>query len=81
MTSTPEHDRMLLDRPEVCRALFHPRGEWGHGAVTDKDHMIPVAREIAVGARFHMTSPSAVNLLFFHGNGEIAADYDELGPC
>jgi fermentation-respiration switch protein FrsA (DUF1100 family) len=24
--------------------------------------------------------PSAPNLLFFHGNGEIVADYDEMGP-
>jgi len=80
MTLTPEHDYALLDRPEVCRALFHPRGEWGDCAVTEKDHMIPVAREIAVGARFHMASPSAANLLFFHGNGEIVADYDDLGP-
>jgi fermentation-respiration switch protein FrsA (DUF1100 family) len=27
-----------------------------------------------------MQHPNGPNLLFFHGNGEIAADYDDLGP-
>jgi pimeloyl-ACP methyl ester carboxylesterase len=35
---------------------------------------------VAVGARFHLTDKPAPNLLFFHGNGEIVADYDDLGP-
>jgi hypothetical protein len=41
--------------------------------------MIPVEAEIAVGARFHLAGKSASNILFFHGNGEIVADYDEFG--
>jgi hypothetical protein len=41
--------------------------------------MIPVVAEIAVGARFHLAGKSASNILFFHGNGEIVADYDEFG--
>jgi pimeloyl-ACP methyl ester carboxylesterase len=39
-----------------------------------------VAPEIHVGARFHLADAGAATILFFHGNGEIAADYDELGP-
>jgi len=27
-----------------------------------------------------MAEPAGPNLLFFHGNGEIVADYDEIGP-
>jgi len=41
---------------------------------------VPVADGAAVGARFHIGSRGHANLLFFHGNGEIAADYDEIGP-
>jgi len=33
-----------------------------------------------VGGRFHIGERSGPNLLFFHGNGEIVADYDEMGP-
>ena len=74
-------DYSLLDRPEILMYLFHPRPEFGQAAsVSDhKDIMIPVEAEIAVGARFHLTGKSACNILFFHGNGEIVADYDEFG--
>jgi pimeloyl-ACP methyl ester carboxylesterase len=71
----------ILDRPEVLDRLFHPRPEWGgaeRGAGIDLD--IPVTAGHTIGARWHLASPTAANLLFFHGNGEIVADYDELGP-
>jgi len=42
--------------------------------------MIPVQGEIVVGACFHFAGKDAPNILFFHGNGEIVADYDDIGP-
>jgi fermentation-respiration switch protein FrsA (DUF1100 family) len=42
--------------------------------------MIPVAEGVAVGACFHMINSGDPNILFFHGNGEIVADYADLGP-
>ena len=82
-------DYTLLDRPEVLMYLFHPRPEPGgsHFITADDmnrppnvtDVMIPVAQDTAIGARFHAAAKSGGNLLFFHGNGEIVADYDELG--
>ncbi len=80
MSATPEQEATLLDRPEVCRALFHPRGEWGPFFGDDNVHMIPVEGGIAIGARFHPAGTPAINVLFFHGNGEIAADYEDVGP-
>ena len=74
-------DYSILDRPEILMYLFHPRPEFG-GSVSvsaHKDIMIPVEADIAIGARFHPSEQSACNILFFHGNGEIVADYDELG--
>jgi uncharacterized protein len=74
-------DYSRLDRPEILNCLFHPRPEWGQGesASTAADILIPVDEDIHVGARFHLSDISAPNILFFHGNGEIVADYDELG--
>ena len=74
-------DYSLLDRPEILMYLFHPRPEFEKSISLsgDTDIMIPVEPEIAVGARFHLTDKSACNILFFHGNGEIVADYDEFG--
>jgi fermentation-respiration switch protein FrsA (DUF1100 family) len=72
----------VLDRPEVSASIFHPRIELGSGPsnAAVSNHLISVDTDIHVGARFHCTSPRGANLLFFHGNGEIVADYDELGP-
>ncbi len=83
-------DYSVLDRPEVLLFLFHPRTEPPGSVVqatgserliaVGKDILIPVEEDVVIGARFHMAKRSGANILFFHGNGEIVADYDELGP-
>jgi pimeloyl-ACP methyl ester carboxylesterase len=73
-------DYSALDVPEVLLSLFHPRPEFrlsGEAAV-GRNLLIPVADGAKVGARFHLEKPGSPTLLFFHGNGEIVADYDEL---
>ena len=75
-------DYAILDRPEVLARLFHPRREWaGAGSGPGLDVDIPVAPDQTIGARWHMGSAAGPNLLFFHGNGEIVADYDEIGTA
>ena len=70
-----------LDRPEVAAALFHPRHDTAPPPVGAQDHGIEVEPGVVLGARFFLTGdPAAVNLLFFHGNGEVVADYDDAGP-
>ncbi len=70
----------LLDRPEVLACLFHPRSGYGPSNRTDLlDLRIPMADGTVIGGRCHRADPAAVNVLFFHGNGEIAEDYDDLG--
>ena len=75
-------DYSHLDMPEVLMGLFHPRPEYGSIERTANtiDVLIPVESNIVVAGRFHMTEKSASNILFFHGNGEIVSDYDDLGP-
>ena len=71
-----------LDQPGVLSRLFHPRPEFGsrQGDENREDLMIPVAPGIAVGASCHRAGPTDPLVLFFHGNGEIVSDYDDLGP-
>jgi len=70
-------DYSNLDRPDILMFLFHPRAEWeGSGACDSAEDVVVVV----VGGRFHMAEKSAPNILFFHGNGEIVADYNEMGP-
>jgi uncharacterized protein len=75
-------DYSSLDVPEVLLQLFHPRPEFSFAGAQSsaRDLAIPVAADVAVGARFHPLGPDAPTIVFFHGNGEIVADYDELAP-
>jgi alpha-beta hydrolase superfamily lysophospholipase len=81
MKNLKQSDYSAFDIPEVTMFLFHPRPEWrmpvmGQGA---ESHLIRVAQDVVIGARFHLASKSRPSILFFHGNGEIAADYEEMG--
>jgi pimeloyl-ACP methyl ester carboxylesterase len=75
-------DYSPLDVPEVLLRLFHPRPELSLGGAhpAARDLLIPVADDVVVGARFHPAAATAPTIIFFHGNGEIVADYDELAP-
>jgi fermentation-respiration switch protein FrsA (DUF1100 family) len=74
-------DYSVLDRPEVLQVLFHPRPEPPSAAASTSglDLQIAVEAAVHVGARFYKAGTDAANLLFFHGNGEIVADYEEIG--
>jgi alpha-beta hydrolase superfamily lysophospholipase len=82
MFDIPRIESSLLDHPDILMVLFHPRPEWqGSSTPTNaRDLMIPVTGDASIGARFHFSHPSSPNLLFFHGNGEIVADYDDIAP-
>ncbi len=70
-----------LDRPEVVAALFYPRQDKTAVPIGAQDHGIEVEAGVVLGGRFFLAAdPAAVNLLFFHGNGEVVADYDDVGP-
>jgi fermentation-respiration switch protein FrsA (DUF1100 family) len=82
MADNSSMNHALLDHPNVLLLLFHPRPSYP--GVTPpanaQDILIPVAENVVIGGRFHIADSNAVNLLFFHGNGEIVDDYDDLGP-
>jgi pimeloyl-ACP methyl ester carboxylesterase len=72
-----------LDNPTILQYLFHPRQEGPYrGSGPDReDFYIPVADGVSLGASLHYSDPGAPVVLFFHGNGEIVSDYDELGQA
>ncbi len=69
-----------LDGPEVSQTLFYPRSSWkepvSHEGV--RDVLIPVGDGVSVGARFHIVNKGGPSILFFHGNGEIVEDYEDI---
>lgn len=82
MIDISQIDYSLLDRPEILMFLFHPRLEWGasQSPASTEDMLIEVEKDVVVGARFHAAGKNCPTILFFHGNGEIVADYNEMGP-
>jgi len=75
-------DYSSLDHPDILALLFHPRPEWNTPAEGDGVEVmsIPVEDGVSLGAKLHQAGKSAPVILFFHGNGEIVSDYDDLGP-
>ncbi|HHD64121.1 MAG TPA: alpha/beta hydrolase [Desulfobulbaceae bacterium] len=71
----------ILDRPDILQVLFHPR------TITRtplprkaRDIDIKITPEVTIGCRMFMAGKEAPIIIFFHGNGEIVADYDTIGP-
>ena len=70
----------LLDHPQVLRVLFHPRREGMHTFLPPGVRPVAVEVEpgLTIGGRLYPAGPKAPAILYYHGNGEIAADYDPL---
>jgi len=72
-------DYSALDRPEILSSLFYTRPEPGDGAGgAYEEVLVPVEDEVVVGGRLYLCDKRASILLFFHGNGEIVADYKDI---
>jgi pimeloyl-ACP methyl ester carboxylesterase len=82
MADRPNPVPDFLDGDAVSSRLFYPRPEWGRGKTRpgSRDFLVPVSGNEKVGARFHEGKKEGPVILFFHGNGEIVADYDDLAP-
>ena len=77
MTTT---DYSALDRPEISMNAFYPRRNWTPTPAGAEDYALPVAEDITLSCRFFPVGPAQPVILFFYGNGETAADYDNIAP-
>jgi len=70
----------FLDQPEILEVLFHPRRLRAPLYSTAQVRLLDLQVEpgLFLGGRLYPVSTSAPLILYFHGNGEIAADYDDL---
>ncbi len=74
----PEPDYTLLDRPDIVEAMFYPRKASRPLPLGASEHLVPVNDWVAVGCRFYPHRREVPTILYFHGNGEVASDYDEM---
>jgi len=72
---TADFDIALLDRPEISQFIFYPRQD---PLPQDDIALYPVEVEqgISIVCRFYQASRGIATILYFHGNGETAGDYD-----
>jgi pimeloyl-ACP methyl ester carboxylesterase len=73
----------FLDGPAVLEVLFHPRAGSSRRTAGPgvRELRVPMADGVCLGARLHLATADAPVILFFHGNGELAEDYDDIAPC
>ncbi len=79
MPQIKKNDYGILDSPSILGYLFHPRREPSYRKPKHGDIMIPVEDDVVIGGCFHPAGNQNPTILFFHGNGEIVSDYDDLG--
>lgn len=79
--ASSQGDNAWLDRDDVLSVAFHPRREAATPPSGYQRLDIPVAPGVTIGGRFYAAATNAPTILFFHGNGEIVADYHGLAPA
>lgn len=78
MSEAPAPDYALLDRIGAGAWMFYPRRVPVPPPPGARDIFIDVTDAFQVANRFYPLDPSQPTVLLFHGNGEVAADYDSV---
>ena len=68
----------IFDSDVFNANLFFPRADTSLSRDDADEYYIDAPHGIRIHVRRHPNPGSKVSLLFFHGNGEIVADYDNL---
>ncbi|MGQ9645408.1 MAG: alpha/beta hydrolase [Thermodesulfobacteriota bacterium] len=71
-------DYSPLDRPFLLQSIFYPRRDVTPCPQNAFDLSVSVAEGIFISCRFYVGHSQWPWVLFFHGNGEVVGDYDEI---
>ena len=66
----------MIDKKELISSIFYPRKS--HIKEDSQDQLIQVGEKVRVGIRYFLKDKSFANVLFFHGNAELAQEYDDV---
>ncbi len=71
----------ILDHPSILSMIFYPRAD--DYRLPDSDRitglMVPAGDGIEISCQFYFSGKGNANMLFFHGNGELASEYEDAG--
>lgn len=68
----------IFDSQAFNANLFFPRSDPSPGPANSEDYYIDAGGDVRIHVRRHPNPNARLSLLFFHGNGEIVSDYDNL---
>lgn len=75
-----EPDYSFLDQPEILQFVFYPRKDWTPAPPGAMDYLVYVEQGVSISCRFYPAHHDSPGILCFHGNGEVACDYDWIAP-
>lgn len=76
----PMPDYSAIDQTAALRYIFYPRRDFTECPEKAFDLPVPVEDDVSVLCRFYTGDQQWPWILFFHGNGEVVSDYDEIAP-
>jgi len=68
----------IFDSQVFNANLFFPRSDSSPTLKDAYEYFIAAEKGVRIHIRQHPNPPAKISLLFFHGNGEIVSDYDNL---
>jgi len=73
-------DYSCVDQPYFLQMLFYPRPDFTRPPDYAWDLFADTKDGARLAARFYSGGEQWPWILYFHGNGEVASDYDDLAP-
>ena len=71
-------DYAPLDEPSILRHIFYPRKDVTLCPQNAFDVSVPVDDRVSISSRFYSGHHEWPWILYFHGNGEVVSDYDDI---
>ncbi|NSW83823.1 MAG: alpha/beta hydrolase [Syntrophothermus sp.] len=71
-------DYSVIDHPDILQYLFFPRKDNAPGPPHSFDVSVNVDPDVFVSCRFYVESRDLPWILYFHGNGEVVSDHDDI---
>ncbi len=75
-----ERELEALDNPFVTQFIFYPRKDFTQPPPNAADCFVNVEPGVYVHTRLYAVDKAAPTILYFHGNGEVVSDHDDIGP-
>jgi uncharacterized protein len=73
-------DYRMIDSSPALNYIFYPRNTHSNPPSDASDMAVMIDKDVAITCRFYKGDDSWPWIIFFHGNGEVVSDYDNISP-